>query len=328
MRVLTRLTSPEATSDIAFLVFVSATDEFELAGPVAHRYVSASGCLSMSALPTSVAQSSIVYDENAPTTETGDGGTSLSVYKDVFGEQIVSLRSLLHRSSRACVAYDSPSTPLSGMSVRTIPLKRLPPVTGIWNNAWYTLTTPAGSLANLNNWHPLTWFTYCFAGYSGSTNVTINALGTENTSTGYVDSLSVTRATYDLDAPEQRRPQQNVIDSGTSAAFGAVTSTLLRQSGASGMALTNTRTNAGLSVNLPYYNSAAFYVADPYKTYNNGDSLSGANSDWWQAQATYPVTSSMLKEPLFDIYYGSGPDFNLHFFVCCPILYSRSHNVT
>ncbi len=94
-----------------------------------------------------------------------------------------------------------------------------------------------------------------------------------------------------------------------------------RESGSGGMELTNTRTNAGLSANLPYYVPSAFLVADPYKTYNNQDTFSGANEDWWKVTYNYPIASTVTREPCLDLYYGSGPDFNTHFFVCCPIVW-------
>lgn len=320
MRVLTRLTSPEASSEIAFLVIVSAAPEFELAAPVAHRYVSASGGLSLSNLPTSVAQSEIVYDENAPATD-GDTVQSSSVYKDAFGEQIASLRTLLHRSSRACTYTDDIATATAGMMSTTIPLKHMPPITGIWNNAWFSTSSPAGALANVTPWHPLPWFTYCFAGYSGSVNVSINLLNAAYSANGYVDSLNITRGTFDVATSGTRRPGRNGISDALSSGVAVRTLTLYRESGSGGMALTNTRTNAGLSANLPYYNASAFYLADPYRTYNNQDFLSGANDDWWKVECTYPVASTTVRENIVDVYYASGPDFNCHFFVCCPIVY-------
>nr|ULG00009.1 MAG: hypothetical protein [Marnaviridae sp.] len=325
MRVLTRLTAPEASSDIAFLVFVSAAKDFELAGPVAHRYLGATTGLSMSNLAGTVAQSDIVYDINAPETSTVGTTSSPTVYHDVFGEQIASLRQLLHRSSRAIVvAEGSDTTPPDGLAFYNIPLKRLPPPPGLWNNGWYSTTAPAGSLIFPFNWHPLTWFTYCFAGYSGSTNVNVNVLNPDMDNPGWVDHLSLTRGTIDISSSSQRIPVRQVITVANTAAAAAQRLSGERESGASGMALTNTRTNTGMSANLPFYNPASFLIADPYKTYNNQDPFSGGDDDWWKVTAMYPIKGAPTKEPWFDIYYGSGPDFNVHFFVCCPIVFART----
>lgn len=324
MRVLTRLTAPEATSDIAFLVYVSAHEGFELAGPVSHTYMGTTSSLSLSNLTSSVAQSNIEYEENAPEDHDDTCTTVSSVYHDAFGESIPSLRSLLHRSSRAVTWVEDIGSAGPGIAIRKVPLKHMPPIAGLWNNAWWSTATPASSFVNVTNWHPLPWFTYCFAGYSGSVNLSVNAINADTGLSGYIDSFSVERATQDLMAISGRRPSGSMISTAgpaSSMVQGLITN---RESGSAGMELTNTRTNTGLSVNLPYYNPAAFYVADPYKTYNNQDSFSGGNDDWWRVTMTYPIASTSGKEVALDIYYGSGPDFNTHFFVCCPIVYRSS----
>lgn len=328
MRVLTRLTSPEASSDVAFLVIVSAADGFELAGPVAHRYFGVTGATSMSNLGASVAQSAIVYDENAPDVSDTTTAPVPSVYQDAFGERIVSLRTLLHRSSRAATYVDDNNiTSGSALTMVTVPLKRLPPMSGFWNNAWYNTVTPAGSYVNTCPWHPLTWFTYCFAGYSGSVNVTANVCGGDNTVPGYIDDFSIVRATIGITSSGTRRPQKTSISHTVNSALMSSYLNIYRESGSSGMELTNTRTNAGLSANLPYYVPSAFLVADPYKTYNNQDSFSGGNDDWWKLNYMYSTPADAVREPGVDVYYGSGPDFNTHFFVCCPILFTRNYTL-
>lgn len=328
MRVLTRLTAPESSSDISFLVFVSAADGFELAAPVAHRYQASNQAYGLSSLLTSVAQSAIEYEENAESVADPTTAPVPGVYMDAFGENITSLRSLLHRSSRAMTYVDDPSSGSTGTISLTIPIKRMPPLPGFWNNAWWGTSTPVSSFVNAATWHPLPWFTYCFAGYSGSVNVSANIVSGEANSPGYIDSFSLSRATYDTTLSSSRKPYSTFAAGTASAGVVASSLTRSRESGAGGMELTNTRTNAGLSANLPYYVPSAFLVADPYTTYNNQDSFSGGNSDWWHIQATYARPTGLAREPFVDVYYGSGPDFNVHFFVCCPLAYLVTYTLT
>lgn len=330
MRVLTRLTAPEATSDIAFLVFVSAGEDFELAGPASHRFISTTSCVTLSNLTTTVAQSDIQYNENAPDTTQELGDTRPEVYYDTFGESFPSLRALLHRSTKAITWLDNPATSPSnpGVSITRIPLKHMPPIAGLWNNAWYTTVTPVNRI-NLAPWHPLPWFTYCFAGYSGSVNVSANAINTNATQTGYVDHFTLSRATTDVSSSSERQPSSVSVNlaGGASQAISVSLITTNREPGSAGMALTNNRTNAGLSANLPFYSPGAFYVADPFKTYNNTDTLSGTDLDWWRIEVMEPVVASQPTLSAVDIYYASGPDFNVHFFVNCPMTYSATYTL-
>lgn len=325
MRVLTRLTAPEAASDVAFLVFVSACEDFELAGPVGHNYLSTTNILSLSDTTTTVAQSKIEYMEHAPTTSADWAATDEKVYRDVFGEQIPSLRSLLHRQTRAATYTDDASLGVASNAVRLlrIPIKHMPPTAGFWNNAWYNPVTPATSLVNPFTWHPLPWFTSCFAGYRGSVNVSVNAIPSQS-GDGYIDHMSISRTTRTATSADRRPGSLVSAISGSQArkTFQFMTS---RESGAAGMSLTNTRTNASLVANLPYYSPSAFYISDPSRTYNNADALSGANDDWWSIDIAYPQLQTQTSEPSFDIYYGTGPDFNVVFFVNVPMLHARSY---
>lgn len=334
MRVLTRLTAPESSTDITFLVFVSAGDDFELAAPAVPRTSTQTTVLTMSNTATTVAQSAIEYQLNAPDATADPSTVADVVYMDVFGEKVASLRGLMHRYSRVTVITDSPALAPSNesISVRRIPLKHMPPAQGFWNNAEYITSTPVNSRITLASFHPMTWFTYCFAGYRGSVNVAVNALNSgQMYNSGYIDSMSISRVPYgnELSTTSRRSFQFAVSMAGTGSASSVAS--LLQASrlstGFTGSTLTNTRTNASVMANLPYYSSSAFYIADPYTTYNNQDTLSDANNDWWSLEAAYAVAAAQITEPAFDIYYASGPDFNVAFYVCTPILYRYTYVV-
>ena len=194
VRVLNRLTAPEATSDVEILIFVRGGPDLEMAGPRNLRSPSTTFAIQLSPLTTSVAQSDIQYEEEHIITRHQDPEVDPVVYKEVFGEQIVSLREYLHRSSLA-KSYTMP-TPADGILKFTIPLKRMPPSPGFFNNAVEATATPAGSFVNICPQHPIPWIASCFVGYKGSVNVTANARQPGGAAdAGYVDHLSIDRST-------------------------------------------------------------------------------------------------------------------------------------
>lgn len=94
------------------------------------------------------------------------------------------------------------------------------------------------------------------------------------------------------------------------------------KSGIAGLALTNTRTNAGMAAQLPYYSKAAFSVMDPLNEYNNRDTLSDANNDWWEIAWRFnkAAGADLLTGSLVNTFYSTGPDFDLIFFINVPIM--------
>lgn len=326
VRVLNRLTAPEASSDVTLLVFVSAGDDFELAAPrTPGGLTSSSQIRTLSKLVTSVAQSDIQYEEDASEVQHSEIPTSTPIYDEVFGEKITSLRQLLHRSSMAR-SYSFGVNATSGLARYTFPLKHMPPSPGVWNNGndifKVALTDCYG---NLCNQHPIPLIAACFIGYKGSVNVTANVhLGNAANLSGYVDKMYITRVPdAGVLAPSQRTQFVEQVNSATQAPN--VYFQNRDRSGVEGMALTNTRTNASISANLPYYNNSGFFVSDLYKTYNNTDAFSGANQDWWYLSLTLPTSSSTGSfEHSLDVYYASGPDFDVIFFINTPTIYTRA----
>lgn len=334
VRVLTRLTSPEASSNVRFLIFVSAGDDFELAGPTVPDMINAGFAAGFNNSSLTIAQSAVQYEERAPEMENNNVSEPYDkVYYDVFGEKCASLRQLMHRSARAItVCYNLSQVASAQMRYYTVPLKRLPPAPGFWNNGFSTVGTSPVQYINFAHWHPLTWFTPCFVGYKGSTNVTANLINTTATGNGFADHMSIKRASkYGQTSSSARRPFTGGFTVGTvrtnADSFHAQQSLLLdKENGYSGMALTNTRTNTGLSANLPYYSPSAFFLSDMGGNYSNTETLSGANEDWWLLTTKQVIDSNSLSFPEFEIYYASGPDFNVFFFINTPTVYHFAYS--
>jgi hypothetical protein len=314
IRVMNRLSAPEPTSTVRLQIFVRGAENLEFAGPLDWSTTTNTDITGPSRNTTSIVQSEKVYDLGVGATDAGE------VYKEVFGEKIVSLRELLHRSSLATTVPFTNAAPASNnVTILEIPLKRLPPPTGCYNNAWYTATVNAnaGQYVNFSKFHPLWVVAMCFIGFKGSVNVTLNVDGSERV----YPTLGVGRTQQgSLLSSTLRKPRTTSYVS-TDNTNTKARKYILRDSGAAGLAITNTRTNTGLSVNLPFYSSSGFHVVDPDGYYNNQDDVTSANDDWWLATAsctTFAATD--LDNTLVNVYYGSGPDFNTVFFINVPIL--------
>lgn len=321
VRVMNRLTAPEASSDVTLLCFVRAGKEFDFAGPVEFDVRNGNNTLSLSSVTASVAQSNIEYEgaetETAALMETPE--TPL-VFKEVFGEKITSLREFLHRSSLSKIHQFAGAATDATYRYR-VPIKRIPMAPGVFNNGWDfgTTTSGAGQYVNYCKFHPITALAACFIGYKGSVNITANISEGNSSTATYTDDLAISRRSYGASASAaDRRPYVVGVTAASSAAITADSLNEYAESGVTGMALTNTKTNAGLSANLPYYASSGFMLFDMRREYNNTQTLTDNGEDWWVLG--YTKSSANVPSTRVHLYYAAGPDFDLTFFINVPIL--------
>jgi hypothetical protein len=326
VRVVNRLTSPEATSSARILVFASAGDDIEFAGPKELDVWTASNVVSLSNLTTAVVQTD--FDQAVEPTNLTSDTFEPDVYHEVFGERVSSFREYLHRSSLAFTYVFNETVGTGASTVRlNVPFKHLPPAPGIYNNGWNITTTAsgAGQRTFLTRMHPITSIGSCFIGYKGSVNVTTN-FNAPNGIT-WLDTLSLTRQQdAGTIANANRRPiVVEVAEALTTSANNRASNTLFTSgsySGVTGRALTNPRTNTGLAANIPYYGQSGFRLFNMYNEYNNQTTLTDNNSDWWCWQAKYqkPAGVTTTGQATLDAYYATGPDFDLVFFINVPLL--------
>jgi len=323
VRVMNRLTAPEASSTATLLVSVSAADNFSFAGPKEVSNEFEGSYVGLSVLTAAVVQSKVEYDDATEQKTAMQSSESEHVFQEVFGENIVSLRELLHRSSLSRLWFSTTNSLNAATSFR-LPIKRIPPIAGVINNGWDTGTTSSGPGQRVNyaKFHPIHLVASCFAGYKGSVNVAINydqAQGGQ----GFLDTLSVVRMSEGTYLTSTSRRPNNTSFLANAPNIGNAALNRSAWSGSSGMALTNTRTNTGLVVNLPYYSSAGFQLWNPYTEYSNQDSLCDANNDWWQIEArVMQASNTPACVHTTALYYGTGPDFDVVFFVNVPVLTS------
>jgi hypothetical protein len=295
-------------------VFVRAAENFEFAGPAEIRDKT-----------HMVLQSKREFVLGAPSVSDSDA------YNEVFGEKIISFRQLLHRSSKAWTQFIPRTTDWAGnQMIFTLPIQRIPRP--------YGYTTLGADLAkgtivpatdfgfNFCRVHPLTWIKSCFLGYKGSTNWTFNVMyhdynGTTVESTFAVTSASVVR---NPEAANNKPFAFSAAGTNTTSAMmkNFNTGALIDRQGATGMALTNQFTQAGLFVNLPYYSRFKFLINDNSSDYSLADAdQCEKNLDWFEFNLKRPIaanSTSDLKMSI-DVYVGTGPDFDVVFFINCPV---------
>lgn len=313
--VLNRLTAPEATSDVDVLVFVRAGKNFEFAAPC-----EINPNWTHNGREDTVLQSSKVY-------ELGNVDLDDDTYREVFGEKIVSMRELLHRSTLNFVLTPNTTAGASNFNIN-IPLKRYPLPPGFYNNGWYTATGSNGDRPyNFSRMTHINWVLPVFVGYKGSVNVTINCQS--NNSLTFYDRMEVCRRnTVQSVQSEERRPKYyQLLDTTSVNQRGKLmnSNSFWGHDGLSGMALTNQKTNSGLVVNLPYYTRSKWLTTEPTAQYSNQDIISDSQDDWFDFQANFTRNSSTVPYlgQVWYFYYATGPDFDVVFNLGCPAVFYK-----
>lgn len=337
MRVINRLTAPEATSDVDVLVFVSACDDIEFHEP---RNMFRDFTLLQPQSEKEYVDREITM---GPYAETDD-----KVLNEIYGEKIVSFRELLHRQSKAWTQVQPQTGSQSDWSgnnqTYVIPIKRIPRVYGYSSGGWdvanKVITTPGTYAFNYVRNHPLPWIVACFIGFRGSVNYTINVRVSNGTTAGALpnSSVSVCRQSDQTDALTAYQPccyttadtnnQSNLARNLNNRA------TKLDKQGASGMFLTSQITNAGVSVNLPYYSRSRMMYSD-FTSYYGSTAVPNANRADEAHKDTFEVsilrrnaTNTADYSTVVDFYAGTGPDFDVVFFLNCPVCWKLTAPTT
>jgi len=313
VRVINRLTAPEASSDVDILVFVRMADNVEYAGP---RDINAFTQLQL--------QSKKEFKQQDL------GGNSISdprTYDEIFGEKIVSFRELLHRQSKAWTQVIPKNADWAGNQMMfMVPFQRLPRPYGYTTWGWESakgVNTPASDYGfNYSRVHPLNWLSACFLGYKGSTNWTFNVVNNDGKASRAVSSVSVTRRPYSYAGSNKPYCYSTAGSNSTNVLMRNLnTGQTIDQQGAAGMALTNQYTQAGVSVNLPYYSRYKFFTTNFPAYYSLTQNGTEAELDWYEFSMKRGITtpSTTDADVLVDLLCGTGPDFDLVFFINCPM---------
>ena len=311
VKVLTLLSAPVASSTVNMQVFVRAADNFEFGNPKV---------ITQTESPFAV--QSDEYSENKEGEEhsMGDNAGVVLVERSRvhFGEVIRSFRQLLRRQNLIDAVVPASNTTDRGYW--RVFQTRFPPTYGYDPNGWNTakgLITPATTYPiNIAAVTPWSLLSNCFVGQRGSMHWHYNWQGPVPVS---------------MFAQRNTR-QMTQISASYGAGSGATTSLLaynmlsgrgLTQAGTSN---TNQLTNAGLSVSYPNYTAFKFVSTNP----SAGSSPSGTGSAAYDGSVfdtaivgvSIDATQSNPNSGRLERYCGIGTDYNLHFFLNCPSMYS------
>lgn len=254
-----------------------------------------------------------------------------------FGENICSLRNLIHR------AMTHENTPLQAPPAGTQYAlygklyKRMPYTPGFTpgvptaaNNVIAATGTSPYLFVGM---HPLPYITSMYVGYRGSTNYYITPSSDKY---GYIDDMRLTRLTdvnNVLSGNLLIGSNFANIPRGTSISnqyYQMQVRGYLRD-GLAGMAINSTKTNGSLTVNFPDYNNRTFAFADPSQ-YFFGNATDGTVEQNMLLTLNLKTASSTdtgaADSVTIHTAVGAGPDFTCLFFLSCPFLYVTNTFVT
>lgn len=301
--VLTQLTGPAAGALVDILVFVRACPNFQLNNP---RVIDSRRTMF---LP----QSSVEYIEQ-DSIKVDSTVSALNLV--TMGEDHISFRPLLHRTSRY-LHYQMVADTSSAIVQARLLLPRFPLMPGYDLGGVHLADLAASGLKNYN-YVPhtaFTWLAPCFQGWRGSVNYSVNVI-----SPNHVDHVVVQRSqfprsvttffgSYSLAAPANPYQlssffQTNFVDQGMS-----------------GMAMTNQKTQAGLSVNVPMYSRFRML---PTMEGALGSTQFDSNVDSIEVhvRATPAFGGGDAQSAFIELLYCMGPDFNLFHYINAPVTYA------
>jgi len=300
MRVLNRLTAPDATSDVQCYVFVRAAENYELAEPAdlsREEYTYFDTLESSSIMET---------DDLANMKDMGS-----KTYLCNIGERVRNLRSLLRRSALSRIFSDVGA---SGNNVTlTSTMGRSPLQPGFDPNGINSTL-----LANSYNYvlhNPITWLSPCFVGQRGAvvwsviphtadvanTTFTMSRSRTTKTAAGYHAAI-FTNVNYN--------PRCHSISS-NSGIYGT----------GAGAAVTHANTCAGLSIHAPFYSRFRMEDTDPSTRVLGNSSLGTTDDSIVVASRSIHTTSYSTAYLGGNLYCAAGIDYSLFFFKNVPTMY-------
>jgi len=231
----------------------------------------------------------------------------------------------MHRQSKTSTQVIPKNADWVGnLMTMNFPFTRMPRIYGYNSTGWESglgTVVPASTFQfNYVRNHPMVWIASCFAGYKGSVNVNFNVSNNNNAISYPTNYVATTRRTDNTRSNYPFAYSTASTNSTSQLMKNLNTQTLQDTQGGAGMALTNQYTQAGLAVNLPYYNSYKFI---PFNLVNVNTSSGANGNDFYELSLKRGIVTASTTDAnfLIDIFYGSGPDFDLLYFINCPPIF-------
>lgn len=311
--VLNELTGPAASQQIDLLLFVRAGPDIRFAKP------------------NDLPDWSILEVQSDISSGSSDS-IEASVPAVTIGESVVSLRTLLHRSSYWHTQFlgnqltSNSSYYLQGPKTTVNYIPRFPVEYGFTTLAVNFATgilDPSRKQFQFSPNVPINWLANCFVGYRGSLVHHFNVVN--NNMTNRVDEIRVERdyVPWILDAPRQAINRFTTLLGGFySSGIPRLMMTFqfgVRRSGIGqkGMSLTNPQTQSALSVVTPQYSASKFRPAHIAIRSDHESMVLTA-----QGNMGMNVVNQDSGWPRVNIFVAGGADFDLIHFLCIPTRYS------
>lgn len=309
VRVLNILTAPVASSNIDIHVYVRAAENIEFANPTD---VDPSHVLSLYAPQSELGE---VTDSDKMDLSITKGGTD-NQYVVHFGENIKSLRTLIHRYSLHTVEPLYPSTSTTVLSTMYKNFYKMPFTYGYCTIGYSVAGKIVGvGTANFNycNMTPVAYATLPFLCYRGSVNWSFNICSPTPAKNARIMKDNIHAYPAGLGVSNNSGTTQNRI-----------CYTSLRNAGSAGQALVNQVTQSGLNVSCPNMSNFKFQSTSTYNA-NQGQGVDGSNLDAFSLEidSSYPTTDSANPYLVYS-YVAGGADFSLHYFLNVPTFYVYS----
>lgn len=312
VRVLTPLTSPNSSSTVSLEVYVRAGSDIEFANPTP---VDTSSQISFFA-PQSAELTEMATPDGYDLAKTrGDIDNQYLVH---YGENIRSLRQLLRRYEISQVEAITPTVAGTTHGYFQKGFYKMPIQPGYTGNAYSTANKIVGvGTANygFSNMTNVCWFSNCYLAYRGSMNWSFD--------------VSSTQDIHHLRVYKDNRTQGSVnfFQSTTAYTNDNQLEAMVRNfpnSGSSGSAATDQRTQAGINICAPHYSRFKFCSTNPLNSYL-GALADGSTYDRFALQGAFITPTSKMTDPVvITTYTGIGVDFGLYYFVNTPTVYVYS----
>jgi hypothetical protein len=331
IRVFTELSSPAVNAPISVVVSVRAGENFEFCAP---REInnSFSTFLVQSGNEPDIEEQVIgrepkelSYDE--PCRDLIAFRTSTcneDLFKVHMGEVIRSFRTLLRRTA---LAYSVSSTSVSvSDQIRTLGLvaHMYPPVYGYDLNGIHsglsTVSPPANKPFNYVPHTPFNWITACYVAMRGSMiwHYNVRSPSTLTNITASRNASTLSAANYNVSAGIPTASTVSVVNNFNMSQM---------PSGPAGMTLTNCNTQAGISIDVPFYSNYRFKTThNSFRVLDNNPSIPTNLSNIYALATVFPAFTgaSTLTANKLDAYYSAGTDFSCFYFLNVPTLHIYS----
>lgn len=310
IRVQNILTAPVASSTVDIQVWIRGGSNFEFAFPdnIDNLHKDSWFVAQSDEYQTNPVNGKVVLGQTTHSTD--------KQYTVYFGEQVVSMRTLLHRMCKLSQETTTSTGVANTVEIAKKVVARLPMTPGYLDVGYYSANKIYGTGTygyNFVEFTPIAYLAPAYIGYRGSVNYSFNVTGAKA-----INSIK----TY--------RNQDVLASFGTTGTVVTSTSQYARarltSSGARGLALTNQLTQSGVNVVLPMFSNSKFLSTQANA--GNAPGNYGTDVDMLTIETDFPYPTSANTSICVDTYVGAGPDFSLCFYLNVPSLYTYNSQPT